>query len=71
MKRLILIGAAVFFLMGCANSGSRSGFWQHDTMYRSWDHMGFSWFGYHNVSAQDARESQNQNWWGEDIPYVP
>ncbi len=68
MKRLILIGAAALFLMGCA---SQSGFWQHDTMYRNWDHMAFSWFGYHKVSAQDARESQNQNWWGEDVPYVP
>jgi hypothetical protein len=33
--------------------------------------MGFSWFGYDKVTAEDAKKSAEQGWWGKEIPYIP
>jgi len=70
MKKLMLILILVFFLVGCGRV-MRSEFYQHDTMYRNWDHMAFSWFGYRNTTAEDLQRSDQQDWWGLEIPYVP
>ena len=71
MKRLIFLLLVVGMLMGCGQSAVRSGFWQHDTMYASWDHMIFSWYGYRHPTAEDRQEDVEQSWWGIDVPYVP
>jgi hypothetical protein len=71
MKRGVLMIIAVLMLAGCGHSLAKSEFLQHDTMYKDWDHMTFSWFGYHNPSQKDAQETTEQGWWGIDVPYVP
>ena len=71
MKRLIILALLGFFIVGCGQSAVRSEFWQRDTMYKNWDHMTYSWFGYRNTSADDATKSADQGWWGIDVPYVP
>ena len=69
MKKLtILILLGLFFsgVYGCSEE-----FLAHDTYWKNWDHMVFSWSGYKNVTAEDAQKSQEQGWWGEKIPYIP
>lgn len=70
MKKLIPVFLVAFFLVGCARA-TRSDFYQHDMMYRSWSHMAFSWYGYKNPTAEDLRKSSQQGWWGTGVPYVP
>lgn len=72
MKKVLLPIILVTFLLltGCAEM-SRSGFLQHKTMYRSWGHMAFSWYGYRHPTAKDLKNSTRQHWWGIDVPYVP
>jgi hypothetical protein len=33
--------------------------------------MFFSWGGYKNPTQADLQQSQEEGWWGEEIPYVP
>jgi hypothetical protein len=40
-------------------------------MYKSWDHMWFSWGGYKNPTGETLKKSQEQGWWGIEIPYIP
>jgi hypothetical protein len=39
---LLVLGAG---LAGCGTTASQSEVWSHDTLYRDWDHMRFSWGG--------------------------
>jgi len=70
MKKLILTVLLLVFITGCQRV-ARSEFYQHETMYRNWDHMAFSWFGYRNPTAEDLQRSNAQDWWGLEIPHVP
>jgi hypothetical protein len=49
----------------------QSEYMEHDTMYKNWDHMKFSWFGNKNPTPEDQRKSVEQGWWGYEVPYVP
>lgn len=71
MKKVFLLIAMSLFLASCGQSMVQSEFLQHRTMYKDWDHMKFSIFGYTNPTAEDAQESAQQDWWGIDVPYVP
>ena len=71
MKKLIVLALLGLFVVSCGQSAVRSEFWQRDTMYKNWDHMAYSWFGYRNPTAEDAAKSIEQGWWGIDVPYVP
>lgn len=70
MKRSVLLILAIIMLAGCS-SFSRSEFLQHESMYKNWDHMKFSWFGYRNPSEEDVKKSIEQEWWGVDVPHIP
>jgi hypothetical protein len=70
MKRGVLLIVAMLMLAGCG-SFSKSEFLQHDSMYKNWDHMKFSWFGYRQPSEEDTQKAIEQEWWGIDVPYVP
>lgn len=67
MKKVLFLIAGALLLAGC----SQPGYFQHDTMYKNWDHMKFSWYGYNNPSEDVAEKSMEQDWWGYDVPYVP
>ena len=73
MKSIIVLAimAISLFIMGCGQSAVRSEFWQHDSVYRNWDHMTYSWFGHNNPTAEHHQKSNEQNWWGIEVPYVP
>ena len=71
MKRLLAVALLALFVSGCGQMSVQSGFWQHDTMYKNWDHMKFSWFGYQTPTAEDRQKAIEQQWWGLDVPYVP
>jgi hypothetical protein len=66
MKKLI-----VLLFMGLLIAGCSSEFYKHDTLFKDWDHVKFSWWGYKNPTAEDAKMSDQQGWWGEAIPYIP
>ncbi len=71
MKKLFLLALVGLFLTACGASAQRSEFWQHDTLWKNWDHARFSWGGYKNPTSQTLAKSESQEWWGEAIPYVP
>jgi hypothetical protein len=46
MKKLLGLLVLSAFAAGCGASASQSEMWKHDTMYRDWDHLRFSWGGH-------------------------
>ena len=66
MKKLIVLLFIVFLLAACSDE-----WYAHDSIYKDWDHIKFSWWGHSNVTAEDAQMSQERGWWGEEIPYIP
>jgi hypothetical protein len=71
MKKLLALLFLGMFLMGCGTAATQSGFWQHDSMYKDWDHTKFSMWGYRNPTAKTGEMSQEQGWWGIEVPYIP
>ena len=70
MKKLFfLLGVAL--LVSSCSSGAVSEFAKHDKMYKNWDHMKYSWWGYRNPSEETMQQSIDEGWWGTDVPYVP
>ena len=65
MKRFIAVMMMVLFLAGCGAAARESGYYEHSTMYRNYDHLKFSMCGYKNVSPQEVRLSKEQDWWGK------
>ena len=54
---------AVSLLMGCGTAATESEFYQHDAVYKNWDHMRFSWDP--NPVTEEAVDMTNaDNWWG-------
>jgi major membrane immunogen (membrane-anchored lipoprotein) len=70
MKKMMVLMVLALLLAGCGKSAMRSEFYQHDSIYKSWDHMRFSWFGYRNPTDEDMQKSIDQGWWGIELPYV-
>lgn len=68
MKKLLLVLLSVMFLFGCGAAARESGFYEHNTMYRDWDHLKFSIFGYKQVDQKEVQLSKEQDWWG--VPVV-
>lgn len=68
MKKLCLLALIGLFLSGCGTAAKKSEFWEHDTMYKNWDHLIFSCWGYKNPTAETLKKSQGQGWWGIPIP---
>ncbi len=66
MKRLFLVAIAALFLAGCGAAARESGYYQHNTHFKSWEHMKFSIWGYRNIDQKDCQESKEGNWWGLD-----
>ena len=66
MRRMLLLLVVVVFLAGC--SAER---YEHDTIYKTNAHMWYSMGGYKNTTQEDLKKSQEQGWWGDEIPYIP
>ena len=71
MKKWLIILSLGMFLYGCGAAARESEFWQHDSIYKTWDHMKYSLQGYKNPSEETAKKSLEQGWWGIEIPYIP
>jgi hypothetical protein len=71
MKKFVLLAMLGLFLAGCGASAKQSEFWQHDAIYKNWDHLKFSWTGGNNATQEIAQKSQEQEWWGIEVPYIP
>ncbi len=52
MKKLIVLLFIGLLLAGCAS--------QHDSIYKDWDHIKFSWWGYRNPTAEQAKMSDER-----------
>ena len=61
----------VLLFIGLLLAGCSSEFYKHDSLFKDWDHVKFSWWGYKNPTAEAAKMSDDQGWWGEEIPYIP
>ena len=62
--RLTMAVIIVFFLVGCGSTAQRSEFWKHDSVYKDWNHMKFSLFGFENPTDETAKKSKERGWWG-------
>lgn len=67
MKKLLFLLVATACVAGCGGPAAQSGVWQHDTLYRDLDHMGFSWGGHKDVSVDDVQKSVEDGWWGKEV----
>ena len=70
IKKLLLLFFAAMFLFGCA-SIRESEFSKHDTIFASGAHQAYSLWGYKNPSAEWQKLSDEQGWWGAEVPYIP
>jgi len=68
MKRILLITMISLFLLGCGAAAKESGFYDHKSVYASWDHFVYSLQGHKTCSEQSVEESKKDGWWG--IPQV-
>ncbi len=66
MKKILFVLIMAFFVTGCTAQ-----WYNHDTIYKTNDHMLFSWYGYKNPTKEDLQKSEAQKWWGEELPYIP
>ena len=66
MKKLLLLLVAAMLIAGCTSE-----FYKHDSVFRTNQHVAYSWWGYKSTTPQDAKMSADQGWWGKEIPYVP
>ena len=66
MRKIFLLIIMSMIIVGCSSE-----FYKHDSIYKDWDHVKFSWWGYENPNAEHAKMSTERGWWGEEIPYLP
>ncbi len=65
MKKLLLLVVLGLFLFGCGAEMQRGASW------KNWDHFKYSWSGYKNPTVETGKMSDEQGWWGKEIPYIP
>jgi hypothetical protein len=68
MKRIFVVLLGVFFLFGCGAAARESGFYEHNTMYKSFSHLKFSVYGYATVEPKEVEMTKKQEWWGVTYP---
>ena len=66
MKKLMLLFTAALLVTACTSE-----FYKHDSVFKTNQHVAYSWWGYSNTTAEAAKMSSEQGWWGKEIPYVP
>ena len=63
MKKLLLLALLSLFLFGCGL--------QRGATWKNWDHFKYSAWEYKNPTAETGIMSEEQEWWGKEIPYIP
>ena len=66
MKKMLALLVLSACVAGCGTAAKKSELWEHDTIYKNWDHMKFSWGGDNQVSQEEAMQSVQENWWGKE-----
>ena len=66
MKKLIALIIMALMLAACNPE-----FYKHDTLYATNQHAAFSLWGYKSIDNTDLKNSQEQGWWGDEVPYIP
>jgi len=66
MKKVICLIVLGLFLGACA-SATQSELWKHDTMYKNYGHLKYSWCGYKDCGPSYTKDSKEQGWWGISI----
>ena len=66
MKKVLALLVVSACVAGCGTAAKKSELWEHDTLYKSWDHLSFSWGGHKDVSQDEARKSVEEGWWGKE-----
>ena len=68
MNKLLALLVLSLCVAGCGTAAQKSELWEHDTIYRNWDHMRFSWGGHKTASQDEALKSVEEGWWGKETP---
>jgi len=68
MKKIVLIFILGLLLSACGTLAKESKFFEHDTMYKSWNHLKFSIYGFEHPSTESLKKTQEQGWWGIEVP---
>jgi hypothetical protein len=55
------------FFCGCGTTIQQSEIFKRDSIYKNWDHLKYSWFGYKNPTKEMTKMSEEQGWWGISI----
>lgn len=77
MKRIATVMLVLVMAIAVAGCGLKAGRdWKPQAegpqpLYKDLSHVGFSWFGYKKVTAEDAKKSDAEKWWGTEVPYIP
>jgi hypothetical protein len=66
MKKMLALLVVSACVAGCGAAAKKSELWEHDTIYKNWDHMKFSWSGHKEVSLEEAKKSVAEGWWGQE-----
>ena len=66
----VFLFVVIMVLSGCA-SMRESVFNGHETYYSSGSHMKFSIWGHRNPSEETMKKSDEEGWWGIEVPYAP
>lgn len=72
MKRLLIVLVLCMYLAGCGATAKNSGFYEHDSIYKDWGHLWFSWYGHKKCDPNVAQDKQKiKNWWGLERCTLP
>jgi hypothetical protein len=66
MKKMLALLVVSACVAGCGTAAKKSELWEHDSIYKSWDHMRFSLGGPQEVSQEEAKKSVAEGWWGKE-----
>ena len=57
---------SVLFLLTLSGCGACS-FWGNEAIWKDLDHIKFSAYGYKHPTAENARQSREDRWWGCEV----
>ena len=64
MKKALLV-LAIVALIGAFTVGCSPEFYKHDSVFKNWDHIKFSW-GIGKCDENTIAQSNEEGWWGKE-----